>query len=131
MEPVYDVISNVPPRDYVSSVIEFLNMLGSFREGEVKSLALVALMDTPSAHDVVSVWKATPFTLAAASSVLALRGTEAYLSANGGLLSAWEPMDDEDYEDEDEEYEEDDFDWEEEIGAPDMEEPEDAPEAPA
>lgn len=128
MEPVYDVISNVPPRDYVSSVIDFLNMLGSFREGEVKSLALVALMDTPSAHDVVSVWKATPFTLAAASSVLALRGTEAYLSANGGLLSAWEPMDDEDYEDEDEE---DDFDWEEEIGAPDVEEAEDTPEDPA
>lgn len=131
MEPVYDVISNVPPRDYVSSVIEFLNMLGSFREGEVKSLALVALMDTPDAHDVVSVWKATPFTLAAASSVLAMRGTEAYLSANGGLLSAWEPMDDEDYEDEDEECEEDDFDWEEEIGAPDMEEPEDTQEDPA
>lgn len=128
MEPVYDVISNVPPRDYVSSVIEFLNMLGSFREGEIKSLALVALMDTPDAHDVVSVWKATPFTLAAASSVLAMRGTEAYLSANGGLLSAWEPMDDEDYEDEDEE---DDFDWEEEIEAPDVEEAEDAPEAPA
>ena len=128
MEPVYDVISNVPPRDYVSSVIEFLNMLGSFREGEIKSLALVALMDTPDAHDVVSVWKATPFTLAAASSVLAMRGTEAYLSANGGLLSAWEPMDDEDYEDEDEE---DDFDWEEEIGAPDVEEPEDTPEDPA
>ena len=131
MEPVYDVISNVPPRDYVSSVIEFLNMLGSFREGEVKSLALVALMDTPSAHDVVSVWKATPFTLAAASSVLAMRGTEAYLSANGGLLSNWEPMDDEDYEDEDEECEEDDFDWEEESGAPDMEEPEDTQEDPA
>ena len=131
MEPVYDVISNVPPRDYVSSVIEFLNMLGSFREVEVKSLALVALVDTPDAHDVVSVWKATPFTLAAASSVLAMRGTEAYLSANGGLLSAWEPMDDEDYEDEDEEYEEDDFDWEAEIEAPDVEEAEDAPEAPA
>ena len=131
MEPVYDVISNVPPRDYVSSVIEFLNMLGSFREGEIKSLALVALMDTPSAHDVVSVWKATPFTLAAASSVLAMRGTEAYLSANGGLLSAWEPMDDEDYEDEDEEYEEDDFDWEEEIGAPDVEEAEDTPAEPS
>ncbi len=131
MEPVYDVISNVPPRDYVSSVIEFLNMLGSFREGEVKSLALVALMDAPDAHDVVSVWNATPFTLAAAGSVLSMKGTEAYLAANGGLLSNWEPMEDEDYEDEDEECEEDDFDWEEEIGAPDMEEPEDTQEDPA
>ena len=131
MEPVYDVISNVPPRDYVSSVIEFPNMLGSFREGEVKSLALVALMDAPDAHDVVSVWNATPFTLAAAGSVLSMKGTEAYLAANGGLLSNWEPMEDEDYEDEDEECEEDDFDWEEEIGAPDMEEPEDTQEDPA
>ena len=131
MEPVYDVISNVPPRDYVSSVIEFLNMLGSFREGEVKSLALVALMDAPDAHDVVSVWNATPFTPAAAGSVLSMKGTEAYLAANGGLLSNWEPMEDEDYEDEDEECEEDDFDWEEEIGAPDMEEPEDTQEDPA
>lgn len=131
MEPVYDVISNVPPRDYVSSVIDFLNMLGGFQEGEVRSLALVALMDAPEAHDVVSVWNATPFTLAAAGSVLSMKGTEAYLAANGGLLSAWEPMDDEDYEDEDEEYEEDDFDWEEEIEAPDVEEPEDTPEDPA
>ena len=131
MEPVYDVISNVPPRDYVSSVIEFLNMLGSFREGAVKSLALVALVDTPDAHDVVSVWNATPFTLAVAGSVLSMHGTAAYLAANEGSPVGWGPMDDEDYEDEDEEYEEDDFDWEEEIEAPDVEEAEDAPEAPA
>ena len=131
MDPVYDVISNVPPRDYVSSVIEFLNMLGSFREGAVKSLALVALVDTPDAHDVVSVWDATPFTLAVAGSVLSMHGTAAYLAANEGSPVGWGPMDDEDYEDEDEEYEEDDFDWEEEIEAPDVEEAEDAPEAPA
>ena len=131
MEPVYDVISNVPPRDYVSSIIDFLNMLGGFQEGEVRSLALVALMDAPDAHDVVSVWNATPFTLAAAGSVLSMKGTEAYLAANGGLLSNWEPMYDDDEEDDEDENEEDDFDWEEEIGAPDMEEPEDTQEDPA
>ena len=131
MEPVYDVISNVPPRDYVSSIIDFLNMLGGFQEGEVRSLALVALMDAPDAHDVVSVWNATPFTLAAAGSVLSMKGTEAYLAANGGLLSNWEPMYDDDEEDDEDENEEDDFDWEEEIEAPDVEEPEDTQEDPA
>lgn len=131
MGPIYDVISNVPPRDYVSSIIDFLNMLGSFREGDVQSLALVALVDTPDAHDVVSVWNATPFTLAAAGSVLSMHGTAAYLGAHEGAPVGWGPMDDEDYDDEDEECEEDDFDWEEEIRAPDMEEPEDTQEDPA